>query len=77
MCDRCTAQGVAALEAIANGEDPPEFPQLNVPTLPELQGYLPFPVMAFVTDNGNVGILTNSEGWKTIQGFLQGMTRDH
>lgn len=82
MCNNCNQQALAALEAIANGEEIPEAPAAPLPfQLPEgveLEGALihrpnfdlPFPVIAFETSNGNVGILTNQDGWKFVKGAL-------
>lgn len=69
MCDRCTAQGLAALEAIANGEEIP-----NVPHTPEMETAdfsLPFPVYVQVSDEGYAMIATTEAGWTAIQGFLE------
>lgn len=81
MCDACDGRvkhGLSALEALANGEDVPETPEItgladaaamlkqHKPTFA-----LPFPVIAFETDNGNVGILTDSDGWAFFKRVLE------
>jgi hypothetical protein len=81
MCDRCTEQGLKALEAIANGEEIPEPPEPTglVGVAAQAAGLkqheprfeLPFPVIAFETDNGNVGILTDQAGWTFFKNVLE------
>lgn len=74
MCDACDARvkhGVSALEALANGEEVPD----NVVTQAVRQHRptfeLPFPVIAFETESGSVGILTDQEGWTFFKGVLE------
>lgn len=86
MCDNCNRRGLAALEAIANGEEIPEPPAgplpfelppgaeaavVHRPTFP-----LPFPLFAFETDSGNVGVLTNQDGWAFIKAAIERLS-DH
>jgi len=83
MCDNCNKRGLAALEAIANGEDPPQMPETARPAgLADLMSVfkehrptfeLPFPVIAFETDNGNVGILTDQDGWTFFKRILESL----
>ncbi|NJP50106.1 hypothetical protein HCJ93_08475 [Streptomyces sp. SBST2-5] len=71
MCDKCEVQhGVAALEALANGEDIPEAPESDV-EVQKVPVCLPFPVMITVSDTGFAGIITNDLGASVIQGFLK------
>lgn len=81
MCDACDGRvkhGLSALEALANGEDVPEAPEINgvadlARTLTEHKPTfaLPFPVIAFETDSGNVGILTDEAGWDFFKKALE------
>lgn len=78
MCENCNAgvkSGLAALEAIANGEEVPETDtgqveivdgKVHRPTFD-----LPFPVIAIETDLGNVGIMTSPEGWDFFKKILE------
>lgn len=69
MCDNCNQYGLAALEALANGEEIPERQEVEAVEVVNL--CLPFPVMITITDNGVVGIITNREGGDAIRNYLQ------
>ncbi|MDQ0753027.1 hypothetical protein QF034_007258 [Streptomyces africanus] len=64
MCSNCKAQvdhGVAALEALANGEAIPETENAALP-----DGAQPIPMV--VADFGDkVGIVTSKEGWIALK----------
>lgn len=59
MCDRCGPRidrGIQALEAHANGEQPPPAP---------------VGLLAYDVGNGQVAILTNQAGWEALKPFLR------
>lgn len=73
MCSNCNSSvthGVAALEALANGEEIPPVPEPEVET-ETVPVCLPFPVVMTVTDAGFVGIMTSPEGGDVIKAFLK------
>ncbi|WP_327719904.1 hypothetical protein OG381_34515 [Streptomyces sp. NBC_00490] len=74
MCDDCNRRGLAALEAIANGEDIPEFSD-GSPEVELAKFSLPFPLMVQITDTGMAAIVTSELGWKAIRGFLESIGR--
>lgn len=73
MCDNCNRRGLAALEAIANGEEVPEEPEQE--TVETIDICLPFPVIITVSESGAVGIITNQQGGNAIRSYLETIGR--
>jgi hypothetical protein len=75
MCDNCTSRGIAALEAIANGEDPPPAPAETDAVTVTIPVHLPFPLVAQLSDEGFAILATTSEGYEAISGYLKSIGR--
>lgn len=79
MCDKCeaqaTKQGLLALEAIANGEEPPPAPETGGEVSVTIPLHLPFPLVAQISDEGFAMVATTAAGYAAISRFLESIGR--